>query len=160
MPRPIYEPRYASSRALVMGINEYQHASPLSFPVADAEAIAEVLRTRFGFPDANVTVLLNDAVNKASVLGAFYGLASQSGDPSDRVVVFFAGHGYTVHGRHGDVGFLVPYDGNPDNLEEGFSPRRRRTCACATDTALGRLARNCQPPPAAVCASRPAPASG
>jgi len=34
----------------------------------------------------------------------------------DRVVFFFAGHGYTRAGSRGDVGFLVPHDGNLDDL--------------------------------------------
>jgi hypothetical protein len=35
----------------------------------------------------------------------------------DRLIVFFAGHGHTVTGSRGDVGFLVPFDGNPAQLQ-------------------------------------------
>ena len=36
--------------------------------------------------------------------------------PNDRIFVFFAGHGMTQTGRRGEVGFLVPYDGDLGNL--------------------------------------------
>jgi len=36
--------------------------------------------------------------------------------PDDRVVVFFAGHGVTRSGRRGEVGYLVPVDGDVTKL--------------------------------------------
>ena len=37
-------------------------------------------------------------------------------EPNDRIVFFFAGHGYTAQGRRGETGFLFPADGTADNL--------------------------------------------
>ena len=34
----------------------------------------------------------------------------------DRIVIYFAGHGHTVRARRGEIGFLVPVDGDPSDL--------------------------------------------
>jgi len=34
----------------------------------------------------------------------------------DRLLVFFAGHGHTTTGSRGEVGFLVPVDGDPTQI--------------------------------------------
>lgn len=111
------QPKYENSHALVVGVNKYQTAGPLSFARNDAEAVAEVLRTKFGFPDENVRLLLDAEATKANVLSGFLRFAS---DPAitedDRIVVFFAGHGHTVSGRSGETGFLVPVDGDTGDL--------------------------------------------
>ena len=39
-------------------------------------------------------------------------LSYESLGPDDRLVVFFAGHGSTVEGSRGSIGYLVPVDGN------------------------------------------------
>ena len=54
---PTLLPTYVNSRALVIGINKYAHASPLGYAVNDAESFAMILKTRFGFPSANVMLL-------------------------------------------------------------------------------------------------------
>lgn len=41
--KTVYQPRYANSWALVIGINDYQIASPLGYARQDAEAFAEAL---------------------------------------------------------------------------------------------------------------------
>jgi hypothetical protein len=45
----IYQPHYENSWALVVGINDYQIASPLGYAKQGAEAFAEILITRHGF---------------------------------------------------------------------------------------------------------------
>jgi uncharacterized caspase-like protein len=82
--------------------------------VSEAEGIAEVLRTRFEFATENITILRNDEATKDAILTAFFRYTDAGVD--DRLVVFFAGHGYTTTGRRGEVGFLVPVDGDPRNL--------------------------------------------
>ena len=44
-----YRPVYETSRALIVGINEYPKLSPLSYAVNDAQGIREVLIQDFGF---------------------------------------------------------------------------------------------------------------
>lgn len=112
---PQYRSHYTSSHALVIGVNSYQHVSPLRFAAADANAVADALVELFGFPRANIALLLDDSATKAAILNAFFSYRHALG-LDDRIVVFFAGHGHTVSSRRGEIGYLVPHDGQPDNL--------------------------------------------
>ena len=110
--RFLHKPHYANSRALVVGINQYKNAEPLSYAVSDAEAIRDVLISELDFPKKNVICLLDAKATKQNILRAFFSFAGIDIDLDDRVVVFFAGHGHTLTGNRGEVGFLVPYDAN------------------------------------------------
>jgi hypothetical protein len=111
-----YQPRYRSSHAIVIGINSYSHVAPLSYAKADAEAFAGVLTATCGFPAENVQLLLDNEASAAAIRRAFLGLGQCGTLPDDRVVFFFAGHGMTLRGRRGEVGYLIPADGNPGDI--------------------------------------------
>src|SRR5689334_22273909 len=109
---PVYLPKYANSYALVIGIDSYQNIGPLLHAANDARALADVLVKKFGFPVENVRVLLNSDATRENILREFLLWADTSRiGPDDRIIVFFAGHGHTVSGRRGEIGFLVPVDG-------------------------------------------------
>ena len=115
--RTIYEPKYVSSHALVVGINDYAHAPRLGYARNDAEAFARVLRDRCEFSDSNITLLTDGAATRNEILRVFLKYAQNGGvGDDDRIVVFFAGHGHTVSGRRGETGFLVPVDGDLADL--------------------------------------------
>jgi hypothetical protein len=114
--KTVYKPTYENSWALVIGINNYQTAPPLGYARQDAEAIYEVLVSRFGFPKENVTILTDQSASREGILKSFLLFSNGSIAPDDRIIVFFAGHGFTRTGWRGEVGFLVPVDGNPGDL--------------------------------------------
>lgn len=105
-------PRYEQSSALIIGIDAYVSSSPLSHARSDAEAVARALVADLGFPKDRVTALLDEAATREAILDAFLALADGLTSENDRVVFFFAGHGHTQKGHRGDVGFLVPYEGD------------------------------------------------
>jgi uncharacterized caspase-like protein len=113
--RALYQPNYAESWALVIGINKYRHTNPLAFACNDAQAVTRTLVERFGFPKTNVKLLLDTKATRKSILQTFLGYAKNVGI-DDRILVFFAGHGHTESGRRGETGFLVPVDGKMDDL--------------------------------------------
>ena len=114
---PSYQPFYTNSHALIIGINKYQSVGPLAYARNDAEAVADLLRSRYEFPSSNVHVLLDHEATREAISRAFLRLASRSHvERDDRIFVFFAGHGHTVTGRFGETGFLVPFDGQVDDL--------------------------------------------
>jgi hypothetical protein len=116
--KPIYQSKYANSWALIIGINKYQYASPLGYATNDAQSIAEVLEKRFNFPKENISLLLDETATAEGIRKSFleYTKDGKVG-PDDRILVFYAGHGHTLKGKRGEVGFLVPVDGKPDEME-------------------------------------------
>ena len=113
----IYQPEYKNSHALVIGINRYHHASPLAYAENDATEIARALKEKHSFAENRVQLLLGDDATADNIRKMFLGLAT---DPEvgedDRIMVFFAGHGHTILGGRGEVGYLVPVDGSTSNL--------------------------------------------
>lgn len=114
--KTIYKPSYQNSWALVIGINKYQHTGHLGFARQDAEALAATLTSLFHFPECNVITLFDENATRQNILSSFLNFGGDSVDADDRIVIFFAGHGCTRRGHRGEVGFLVPTDGNPNDL--------------------------------------------
>ena len=115
MDKKTYSPLYLNSHALVIGINNYQYASPLGYAINDAEAISKLLVDEFGFEKENILLLTDADATRATIIDSFL-LYANKVDVNDRIIFFFAGHGHTILGRRGEVGFLVPYEGNSHNL--------------------------------------------
>lgn len=113
--RFLLKTHYANSYALVIGINSYAHVSPLSYAVNDATAVRDLLVNELGFPTGNVTCLLDKHATRDAVFKAYCRFIRQDVELDDRILVFFAGHGHTLTGNRGEVGFLVPYDAVPDD---------------------------------------------
>lgn len=107
---------YETSRALVIGINEYTNAPPLGYAVSDAEEIKDILITELGFEEDKVTYLSDKGATKFNILKSFLRFSNDDIKVDDRLFVFFAGHGHTRAGVKGDVGYLVPHDADMDDL--------------------------------------------
>lgn len=89
--------------ALLVGNNDYaQPIPPLETPIADVTRIAEVLGARFGFE----TRVLKNA-GQAAIVEALNKLAKEI-SPQDRVLLFYAGHGYLMDDIR--MGFWIPVD--------------------------------------------------
>ena len=108
---------YDNSWALVVGINKYENVRPLNYAIEDASAIKNMLINDFGFPRSNVNVLLNNEASQSNIKKQLNALVRSAKD-NDRVVFYFAGHGMTeTLGLEGtDMGFLLPVEGDADNL--------------------------------------------
>ena len=105
--------------AVVIGIGEYRNldeAGQLLFSRSDAEAMYRVLISHEGgaFPPENVRLLTDAQATLANVRHALEEWLPSVATPADRVVVYFAGHGFVQNGR----GYLAPTDVDPDRLEE------------------------------------------
>jgi len=109
------KPRYSSSHALIVGIDEYHDMSHLDHAVHDATALAGVLKNHYSFPDDAITILLNQDAGKARILCEYLSFRTKT-DADSRLLVFFAGHGLTMSGSTREAGFLVPQDGTPGEL--------------------------------------------
>lgn len=76
-------------RALVMGIDSYEHAPALRGSVNDATLLARALAAPV---TRAIVMLLNDQVHRETVLAAMDDLLAAS-EPGDTVMVAFSGHG-------------------------------------------------------------------
>ncbi len=102
--RPLYE----KSWAVVIGINQYVHWPHLQAAVADAQAVAERLKS-MGFEQ--ITFLSNAEATRTKILTEIGTNLSRATGPNDRVVIYFAGHGFTEELPNGDqVGYIIPAD--------------------------------------------------
>lgn len=111
-----YGPKYSDSKAIVIGINDYINASPLKFAVSDAKAFADLLVKNFKFVEDDITLLLDDDATNENIISEYMSFANSGIDENGRVLLYFAGHGYTIPSRRGEVGFLVPYNGNTQKI--------------------------------------------
>ena len=112
--------------AVVIGVGAYDDPGVprLGFTVPDAEAVYRTLIEQGGFKKENVLLLTDRTDRKPTLrtikwaLGTFLARAAMK---NDTVVIFFAGHGAPeadVLGRERDgvAKYLVPMDGDPDDL--------------------------------------------
>ena len=101
----------------MVGINDYENVPKLNYAVEDALAIKNMFINQYGFPRANVRYLIDKDATQSNIKKELSNLMKNAGK-NDRVVFYFAGHGETemLGLDEGDIGFLIPSDGHPDNL--------------------------------------------
>ena len=116
MTHEIYATKYAKSKALIIGINNYITAPPLGYAVNDAKVVRETLVDKFGFKNADIIFLIDEDATKEKIMSAFLSYANDQSNPDDKILFFFAGHGFTLQGKRGEVGYLIPYDADSKNL--------------------------------------------
>ncbi len=109
--------------AVVVGIANYEKldaSQQLQFPESDADAIYRVLISKEGgaFPAENVRFLKGREATLANVKSALEEWLPSVAQPADRVVVYFAGHGFVEN----DHGYLAPWDVDPQHLAETAYP--------------------------------------
>jgi hypothetical protein len=103
---------------LVIGNADYQHIPKLRTPGADAESVARLLRTRFGFAtsleldDGRSLSLVLKNVGRREVFAALSQLRRNLG-AEDSLLVFYAGHGDRP--ERATQAYWLPVDAEPDD---------------------------------------------
>jgi hypothetical protein len=98
----------ARNFALIIGNNRHRDLPDLQTAVADAQAVAEVLTSRYAFRNENVKLLLNS--DRVTMLRSLSGLRKQL-QPEDRLLIYYAGHGQIDEVT--EEGFWQPVDAVP-----------------------------------------------
>jgi hypothetical protein len=114
--RFLFKTHYTNSRALVIGIDKYLNVSPLSYAVSDAKEIRQILIEELQFLEENITYLTDEEATKDAILKAYLSFAQENIELDERLLIFYAGHGHTITGSRGEMGFLIPYNANPSDL--------------------------------------------
>jgi len=98
---------FGKSWAVVIGIDDYEKAPRLKYAVADAKAMAGVLRQQ-GF---QVVELYNRQATRGAIEGELSDKLVDRVGEQDRVVIFYAGHGETKTAKGGKtMGYLLPVE--------------------------------------------------
>jgi tetratricopeptide (TPR) repeat protein len=105
------------SYALVVGISKYENLpaeAQLEYPDRDAESVYTVLISAEGgqFPAENVHKLINENATAANIKKELETWLPSVTKDDDRVVIYFAGHGFVSGGR----AYLAPYDISLKNI--------------------------------------------
>ncbi len=97
--------------ALLIAESEYKNPGffNLENPIKDAEAIKNVISTRYTFKEENIKLLKNPGME--GILGAFDEL-SRKLTANDNLLIFYAGHGWWDY--EAGIGFWLPSDA--DNI--------------------------------------------
>ena len=106
-PLPALNLDFGKYYALVIGNNNYGKLPKLSTPIADAEAIAGVLKDKYGF----TVTLLKDA-NRYDILEALNQMREKLTE-QDNLLVYYAGHGELD--KVNQRGNWLPVDAEPDS---------------------------------------------
>ncbi|MGP8250716.1 MAG: tetratricopeptide repeat protein [Terracidiphilus sp.] len=105
------------SYALVVGISKYAHLpqnAQLQFPDSDAESVYTVLISPEGgqFPAENVHKLIDGQATLENIRHELEVWLPSVTHPDDRVLVYFAGHGFVSNG----TAYIAPYDIDLNNI--------------------------------------------
>jgi uncharacterized caspase-like protein len=113
-PRSVTPPR---SYALIVGVGKYQNlreSENLLFAERDAESVYSILISPEGgnFRAENIHRLIGPKATLANFRRELEDWLPSVAKEGDRVLVYFAGHGFVVDGR----AYLAPYDLKRDNI--------------------------------------------
>lgn len=99
---------FGTYHALVIGNDHYQHWPSLENAISDAVAVADLLRSRYGFQ----VTMLKDATRRDILKTLNHYRKSMT--RNDNLLIYYAGHGFLEYQI--DRGYWIPVDGeNSDN---------------------------------------------
>lgn len=101
------------TRAVIVGISDYQNVkiTDLQFADRDALAFANYLKSPAGgkVDSTHITLLLNEKATAGQFVSALYGLMEESKE-GDLVIIYFSGHGDVESTTISQPGFLLCWD--------------------------------------------------
>jgi hypothetical protein len=108
---------FTAAYALLIGVGSYTHPRFASLPatVCDAQAVADVLTDRCGYPSANVQMLTGEQATATNIRNALRSLARSTSSQST-VFLYFSGHGGRALESGNWCAYLCPREANPDDL--------------------------------------------
>ncbi|MCB0735130.1 MAG: caspase family protein [Flavobacteriales bacterium] len=96
---------------IILGVNQYHYWPKLSNAVSDAQRIGKVLQNNYGTDSTKVFAMYDHQCTRVAVDSLFRLIISQTKE-TDRVLVYYAGHGY--YDELLEEGYWVLCDGQVD----------------------------------------------
>ena len=120
---PSYKkPENAENYAIVVGIEKYSDLPEAQFAGRDAKAMREHLLA-LGFPQRNIHMLLDQRATKTGLMKNVETWLPNNAGENSTVFFFYSGHG--APDTKSQQPFLVPFDGDPQYMEDtGYSLKR------------------------------------
>lgn len=135
--------------ALVIGIGNYLHGDQvprLRHAPDDARAFAELLTTPgvCGFPEDQVTLLLDQEADRETILNYLSEWLPERSRGADITVIYFAGHGVVRKSEKYQEGYLLSHEANRSNLiAKGLSMTDLGRCVNELDAACVVIILDC-----------------
>ena len=117
--------------AIIIGINQYQQIPALKNAVADAVGLADVLKKHYGY---KVLLLLNQRARGEKLNQLLVNLQNKTIQfddqqiqvtSSDRLLFYFAGHGFAAEAQDSEIGkpagYFMPQDAEASNKDSWLS---------------------------------------
>ncbi len=101
--------------AVVIGIEKYQNLPAASFAERDATAVRAHL-VALGYPERNIFSLIGPQATKSAFTKELEARLKKLVKPDSTVFVYYSGHG--APDPKSGAAYLVPYDGDPEFLDE------------------------------------------
>ena len=107
----------SSAVAIIIGIEDYQNTFSAPFAKNDALAFYDFANFSLGVPRENIQLLTNEDAERTNTLKTLVKwLPKMVKEEETDVYIFFSGHG--LASDDGEELYLLPYDGEPDLLED------------------------------------------
>ncbi len=92
----------AENRALLVGIDEYQHINSLTGSKQDVINMTQFLQANWHYRPAQIRSLINNQATKSEILRVFDSWLIKGTQPGDKVLFYYSGHGTYVRDRSHD----------------------------------------------------------
>ncbi|MCB0551837.1 MAG: caspase family protein [Phaeodactylibacter sp.] len=113
-----YDPRQGNNYLLAIGVDRYQHWTPLDNAVKDAKDLIQVLTQQYQFDEEHITTLFDERATEANIYDAIRELKRQI-TPQDNLLVYYSGHGH--YDEDFDEGHWIPVDARTDTEDRFIS---------------------------------------
>ncbi|MDD2500820.1 MAG: DUF1566 domain-containing protein [Geobacter sp.] len=108
---------YNKSYAVIIGIDRYKNLSPdrqLKNAVKDARGIEATIRKQYRFDQ--IFTLHDEQATRDGIMRLLTAELPKVIGKEDALFIFWAGHGNQEKTDDGDLGYLIPFDGNSDGI--------------------------------------------
>jgi hypothetical protein len=95
-------PGYAENRALLIGIDRYQHAGVLKGSKQDVKDMQQFIQSVWYYQPDQIRTLTDAQATRQGILTAFEDWLIKGSRAGDRVLFYFSGHGYYIDDDNGD----------------------------------------------------------
>lgn len=103
--------------ALIIGIEKYSETVPAKYADRDALLMREFFIRRYGVPDRNITLMINEQATLGRIRGMVENKLQALGK-NDTLFVYYSGHGTAIPDREGNgtaIPYIIPTDGDPNS---------------------------------------------